>query len=192
MNQNIQLHANEKILLTLKPKHSASLYLAITNTGAYFLPLMIILFVFTILPANNGHDVSLTTALKQIITLLAANIWWIIPLFIIISLISYFWSKYAVSQYQYTITNQRIINYSGFWGINCKIIPYERIVDVDLKQNPLQRLLGISSVFIGEQNILINANNARQRQRNANNLVGLSPSEAAQALQIISEQISRK
>jgi membrane protein YdbS with pleckstrin-like domain len=193
MAHTLKLHDNEKIFFDITPPTKLALYLTLTNLVRY-LGLLFVLYYVLLTPLQHYLFKSQATfgAANTVSTSLLVHIGWFLALLIPIIFVANLWSRLMVAQYQYIITNQRIINYSGFWSINCKIIPLGRIVDVDIRQSPLQSLFGISTVLIGEQNMVVNRLNTQRRIQNSNTLLGLTARQAGEIAHIISDTISGK
>lgn len=101
---------------------------------------------------------------------------------IVIIVASYIKSKISIPKMKYVLTNQRCIIYTGFIGNNKNIIPYNRIADVNLRQNTFEAIFGIVTVIINEQVGL----------GRLTNLNGLSMNDADEMLRIISQHITKK
>lgn len=173
MKPTILLHENEKMLLEVDPKKRLGLYIMLTKTPHYIT--LIFSIAFVVLTQSIGHINFTESGITN--ALIHYTVFAIIILGVLL-LISYLWCKGLASKHHYFFTNQRCILYWGFWGISQKVIPYNRIADVGMRQNPLRSLLGITAVFIDEQSTM-------------NAVDGLSMEDANQILHVVSEHISK-
>lgn len=46
----------------------------------------------------------------------------------------------------YTITNKRVMMRSGFWGINFNSIDYDKISDIQVTVNPIEKIFGVGTI----------------------------------------------
>ncbi|MBO3841407.1 MAG: PH domain-containing protein [Candidatus Brockarchaeota archaeon] len=67
---------------------------------------------------------------------------------LIISIPSIIWINLYYSSVFYTFTENEIIVERGIWWKNNSIVPYNRITNVDIRQGPLSRILGLWEIRI--------------------------------------------
>jgi membrane protein YdbS with pleckstrin-like domain len=91
----------------------------------------------------------------------------------------------AIQKHWYFITNERCINFAGFWGINKQIILFSNIVDVNVRQNPLETLLGLSSVTVDTPGLAVTG----RRSRGSIIIAGLTAESAEKISHLIGEQM---
>lgn len=179
MKPNILLFENETLLLEMQPKHSLVNYLLIKKGFNSLLLVPPLFFVFFLsLAKPTAVELGLYTFLVIIVTFL----------------VFYVWAKFAVSKYWYIFTDQRCIFYSGFFNIRKRLVPYQRIVDVEMSQGPLEKLFNIASVKITEQGTSTRTNNSRGLlfillSSDPSAILGLSYSDAEKLANLIGQHI---
>lgn len=185
MNSSIKLLDGEKIIFECSPQQSLVGYLLIQKSLKMIIKtiiwiLLIVGYLYYSLTKNNHTDnvhFSMSNLHIGQISLL------IVAIILLLTVCSYYWLSIIVSRYKYIFTDQRCLIYSGFIGINKKVIPYNRIADVDILQGTLEALFGISNVLIDEQ-----AMNVANRLF----LYGLSMDDAEQVTHVVSDHITKK
>lgn len=122
----------------------------------------------------------------------SANIPLVIVLgLLIISILVYsIRARANVCKHWYFITDKRCILYSGAWGMNKKIIPYNRIVDIDLNQNMLRQFFGIAAVALDRSGMGYSSSSSRIRA-NVDFIDGLSLDKAEKLQHLISEYMAK-
>lgn len=169
MKPKIKLLDNEEILLELQPNHRLALYIVLKKMSLFF-----VAGVFLVIYANiQKKDINLSVFFQTV------------ALLFIIFFLCFFWLRFMVSRHWYFITNQRVILYYGFLGMNMRSIPYNRIIDVNFSQNLYEKLLKIASVNLAEQS-------SNFSQTNPSLISGLSLDQAEELAHIINEKITKK
>ena len=54
---------------------------------------------------------------------------------------------------RYAITNKRVILRTGFWGIDFKSIDYDKIIDIRVDVNPIEKIFSVGSIRINTNQI---------------------------------------
>ncbi len=95
----------------------------------------------------------------------------------------------AYRKYSYWITNMRTVGRRGLIGYSTDSMPYDNVADVIIMRGALDRLLGISSVYIqpygGAGYINAPGGAATNRLTGSNTFLGLIPSEAPEIQRLI-------
>lgn len=126
----------EKILKEIRPLPRFKLYYTLSNT-TWFLSFFIPFFLFLSVLLLEGivyYAAALSLVLVLSLFLVFIVLW-------IISSLKYKWEYYW-------LTNKRIIQRKGLIGHSISSVPYERISDVIVSRNWLEKLLGIGSLRI--------------------------------------------
>ena len=182
MKPTIQLHDGETILFETQPKKALLVYRIITGLLRWFFFFAIMFFtvyfqgfpsIASIFHFEPNHENWLVFA--EIVT---------VVIFVLAVLI-YYWMNSAIQKHWYFITNERCINFAGFWGINKQIILFSNIVDVNVRQNPLETLLGLSSVTVDAPGLAV----AGRRSRGSIIIAGLTAESAEKISHLIGEQM---
>lgn len=136
---DINLYFQEKLLLTCIRNDRFAIYQLIKLMIAT-LPLLIIILLFSI------------NFLK--IFNIDANVFYyaVSGFFLIIFIIYYLLSSYINKAYCYFFTDQRCVICFDFFIHDQKIVLYDRIFSLEIKQNLLESCLGIASIYINTQN----------------------------------------
>ena len=128
---NLSLHPDETILLQKSPDTKWPIQAAMAQ---------IILMIFLCLLFIPRYTADLTTAVE---------------LFLLVTLVYGFFAfvilNFARRQIFYTLTTQRCIVTSTFILTKKNFIPYNRIADVNLNQNLIERCLGLARVVLYTQ-----------------------------------------
>lgn len=122
----------EKILKEIRPLPRFKLYYILS--GTIWLALFFLLPGILLLQGIVHYAVSLSLLLVLGLLLFSIVFW-------IISSLKYKWEYYW-------LTNKRIIQRKGLIGHSISSVPYERISDVIVSRNWLEKLLGIGSLRI--------------------------------------------
>ncbi|MCX7122144.1 MAG: PH domain-containing protein [Gammaproteobacteria bacterium] len=184
MKPNIQLHEGESILIETQPKQAIVWYWitirALTWVATLFIILLFSMAQFKealgFLSFLRTNPLPYLGVIAIIIAVIAA---------LIVTLV-YVWLSAVSKKHWYFITNERCINFSGFYGINKQIILFANIVDVNVRQNPLEHFLGISSVIIDVPSLML----SRRRSRGSLAIIGLTPEDAEKISHLIGEKMS--
>ena len=187
MKAHVNLHADEKILFECRPKKALMAYIYLTKGFQVFIvgPILLCLLYYFFLNAPSSSMGSLfQTSLFAFVGIFAA-----------VNLIAYAWLSYVIKRHWYYFTNLRCIVYSGYWGVNKKIVPYNRIVDINMNRNPLRAILGLSAIYIVQQGIASAysqgmGGNTQGISANMTIIDGLSPELADKITSLVSQQMS--
>jgi len=180
MKQNIQLNPNEKILLQTTPCQMYSFYLVISKFWTWIVSTIILFFLL-----YSPGVVNLVKSFHYLdMDEIKLGIFLVLCLFIVLS---YLWFSFINGRYHYYFTDERCIYYYNFLGTDNRMLPYSRIFNAEIKQNFLQSLLNIASVYINTQNV----SDPFFLASNFPVIKGLSKSTAENISQIISSRIPR-
>lgn len=190
MKPKISLHENEKIIFECQPKQSLIGYLFLTRC---LWPTCITVFLILFAIAD---DAKLPDQHRGVPFSLLANTFLnhqslVTYVFITASVIGLIWCLAMVHKHWYFFTDRRCIVYSGFWGINKKIVPYNRVVDIVMNRNPVRGILGFSAIYLDEQGLGINNwfNNSR-KNTNVTVIDGLTCQLAENITDLVSKHMS--
>ena len=183
MKPSITLHNDEKMLFSCRPSKRLIFYIAILR-GRFFIVLPIFLSILYYL---MQHTTSKT--LLSLFEILAIGV-------ISINILGYMWLTYVLNRHWYFFTNLRCIIYSGYWGINKKIIPYNRIVDINMNRNPLRVIFGLAALYIVQQGVASQysqgmGSNTSGISPNMAIIDGLTPDMAERIMNLVSQQMSK-
>jgi membrane protein YdbS with pleckstrin-like domain len=180
MDTKLQLNEGEKLILESRPLDNLLYYS--TFNGVFVIGVIVGIVLISMIyvlsqaaPNPSAMDLaSIASTHKWIKGILLVYL-------IYVGLI--YWSNtITVPQYRYIFTDQRCIIYSGFIGVNKRVIPYNRIADVNIQQGTVEALFKLSTVFIDEQ-----AMNYSQGTW----IGGLSINDADEITKIISQHITK-
>lgn len=183
MKPRINLHDHETLLIEGQPRPVLVGYLFISKALFYTI-LMTIGLTISLLNLYNPNYLQVPFGVYE--HWIVGHFELILIFFIVLAILGFIWAISAVNRHWYFLTNQRCIIYSGFWGINKKIIPYNRLADVDMNQNPLRGLFGITAVYFDVQGASLS-----KSSRNSNLIDGLSQDLAEKMTDLISKHISK-
>ena len=161
-----KLNTNEQVLLEVQPDRKIAAYWLLKKSFVWAMILIVGYIGFAHGIFAYTDKPILTTVL--ILILILAGCW--------------LWINFLRQWQWYIITNQRCILYWGFLTINKKLIPHDRIVDIDMQQSLLERLLGIGSVTLNVPSISLNT---KGKQQNLLILAGLPKETCEQVLALI-------
>ena len=174
MKPNIQLHEGETVLIETQPKQAVIWYWIVMGALRWVL-ILVLLFGLTLAQGQSlGY-----------FSLLYGHPLGYAGLIVIIVALVYLWLSAASKKHWYFVTNERCINFSGFFGINKQIILFANVVDVNVRQNPLENFLGISSVIIDVPGLML----PRRRSRGSLAIMGLTPEDAEKISHLIGEKM---
>ena len=57
----------------------------------------------------------------------------------------------------YVLTNKRVIQRTGFWGIDFQSLDYDQIADIQVNVNPLDNLLGTGTILVAHTGATLNS-----------------------------------
>ena len=137
MEKYFLLQKGEKVVKEIKPLPRLKWYFFLS--GGHILTLLIFSFVF--LYVLYGL---ISTALFETLGVFLTSILFVVGIFVAKLIYSYL--RYR--QEYYWITNKRIIAKRGLLGYRITSIPFERISDITISRNFLERLLGLGSLHI--------------------------------------------
>ena len=94
--------------------------------------------------------------------------------------------------YEYSVTNQRCILKHGLLSYNKTIVPFNRIVEISIKQNILEKILNIRSLYLTEISVENNLVNSpfNVKTRGFQFMPGLTEEDAEKMLTLISQYLS--
>jgi len=104
---------------------------------------------------------------------------------IIMTIIAIFISILSYNKYRYWITNKRLISGRGIIGYSVDSLPLEMVQDVILNRSILDRILGLTSLYISAIGGMIMVNN--RRISSVNYLRALNVDEAKKIQTVIFE-----
>lgn len=130
MNETIRLLQGESKLIDAKPDNSIVWYWLCTIGLRYIIATGFAIFVISIL-ASPSHQFS-----YQVTVILLATV------------IFFSWATLNRLSYYYLFTNLRIISKSGIINKQQQIVSYDRVADIHVERNWLQRIFGLSSVIL--------------------------------------------
>ena len=189
MPVNRRLHPNEKIILEVKPLLRAVPYWMLTSC-LRVLSSIIILIVFL------SMQVSKLTAIQKF---LPHSVGLFVPaliLFALIFSILYLWFNSRCKAHSYCVTNQRCIFSYGIWTNNKAIVPFNRVADVYTYQNVLEKMFGITSLYVTDMGAATAMGYGRVGRRSSVGnrgllrMQGLDEAAAEEILDTISQHIS--
>ena len=180
MNTGLQLNEGEKLNLECRPL--GSLVYHSMFRYSWRIAILVVFYICLLFPetqltahmtAGQIADAESTHKLLVIIVMI---------FFLYLGLL-YIISSITIPQFRYIFTDQRCIIYSGFVSVTKRVIPYNRIVVVDIQQSTIQALLGLSTIFVDEK-VMNSYDWARIR--------GLSMNDAEKISKIISQHITQQ
>jgi membrane protein YdbS with pleckstrin-like domain len=177
MDATLHLNDGEKVVLECRPR-DALVTFAIYRGIFQMLILLILYIIIGLLGSNSGAKTN-----PQYFAFFHKAITFGVMLLFLYGGILYLINTIAVPQFRYIFTDQRCIIYSGFIGVNKRVIPYNRIADVNIRQGTVEALLSLSTVFIDEQ--AMNYSNGAW-------IRGLDMYDAEEITKIVSAHISKK
>jgi membrane protein YdbS with pleckstrin-like domain len=178
MDSTLHLNDGEKLVLECRPRD------ALVTFALYrgIIPLIILLILYILLCCIFDSHIGADTDPQEVAYFHKAITLGVMLLFFYFGLL-YLINTIAVPQFRYIFTDQRCIIYSGFIGVNKRVIPYNRIADVNIRQGTVEALLSLSTVFIDEQ--AMNYSNGAW-------IRGLDMNDAEEITKIVSAHISKK
>lgn len=142
----MKLMDDEEVLLELQPEPKL---LVIWCSKACLIMIAIIPFLILILtpmfPAFDGL-LALFSELKSKLLVVVLPV--VLGTFLLILVATFAYYFYLRRTYRYTITNRRCIFSGGILRRVRHSVPYHKITDVEMSQNIIERMLGISSLGI--------------------------------------------
>lgn len=175
---HIKLLPDEHIFLEVRPDVRASLYRLFYQYWRYILSFLFLSYFFHFFIFNLYE-----TIIQFILPFNNFLSYFVLAILIFATLI-YLMHK-NLSSYSYIFTNKRIMIHYNFINKNTLIIPYERIVNIDLRQNLLEQLLGLGTVYISEM-----GSNVSQQSNltNMSRIEGLSIKSCQDMVDLVSKQ----
>lgn len=188
MKPTINLHNGETMLFECRPKKALIPYLYFIRGAHTFFVMPIVLGILYSLFAGPIIPNTQSTLMSALATF---GIF-----FVIVNMIAYAWVNFMINRHWYFFTDDRCIIYSGYWGVNKKIIPYNRIVDINLNRNPLRAIFGLTAIYIIQQGIASQYTRGMGKgtdglSPNMAIIEGLSPKLANKIADLISAQMSK-
>jgi uncharacterized membrane protein YdbT with pleckstrin-like domain len=178
MDNSLQLNEGEHLIFECYPQ-SALVYYSM-YCGVFPILVLVIIFSVTTFVSGTLSSQALTPQDAAFFHSLFAHGMMFLCLYIAFL---YVINIVALDQYRYVFTDQRCIIYSGLVGKDKKVIPYNRIADVELQQSTVEALMGLSSVFINEQAMNISK---------LTWVKGLAMKDAEQITKVLSQHITSK
>jgi membrane protein YdbS with pleckstrin-like domain len=193
MLKNMKLHDDEKILIDAQPIKKVVPYWVITN-GFHVVSIVVFLTFFFWIKSKTDSDFSGVTSFFSHLN----GSEYLIPLLVFAGVIGllYLWFSSRVGAHHYRVTNQRCIFGYGVWTNNKAIVPFNRIADVYTYQNILEKIFGITSLYITDIGTPMATGSFGRRTTAGNGgmlrMQGLNEEQAEEILDIISQHISSK
>ncbi len=168
-----QLQEGEEVLMELKPAERAAWYFMISRTW-HFLLVIVVLGVWTLMVSAQNPEAS--HSFSRLLNLITqgffqraglenlSNLVFIVFLLLILGLM-YVYFLFAVRGYSYVVTNQRLIISYGFIVLNHRIIPLEKINDLNMNATLFERMFGLGSVYIATLGTLFSGFNGSMNNR---------------------------
>lgn len=169
MKPQLTLQANETILLEVQPDRKIVVYWLLTR---WYLWVMVFLVANVLIMIGVIRDAGYPTATAIALTLIAM-------------ILGGLWINYARTWHWYILTTQRCLVYRGFISVQKRLIPYSRIVDTDVAQSPIERLLGLGSVRLNVPSFTVTGSG---QQSNLTVLMGIPIDQCEQILATISQK----
>ena len=145
----------------------------------------IILFLFLLVPIALTFATAASTAGTVALDVLIALFGGLIALILAVSLVGGF---LAYKKFRYWITNHRTVGRRGVIGFSLDSMPLENIADVIINRSILDRVLGLSSVYvqpIGGAFVIPVRGAGLNRLMGSNMFVGLTPREGPEIQQLV-------
>ena len=145
----------------------------------------IILFLFLLVPIALTFAAAANAASTAGLEVLIAVFVGLIVLILAVSLVG---GYLAYKKFRYWITNHRTVGRRGVIGFSLDSMPLENIADVIINRSILDRILGLSSVYvqpIGGSFVIPVRGAGLNRLMGSNMFVGLMPKEGPEIQQLI-------
>ncbi len=181
MLSKMKLHEGEQIIADAKPIARVIPYWIITG-GSRILLWVIVLSMWL---STFHHNLSIASAGKSFLSSGGT----ILPTLIIFGVILgilFLWFQSRAKAHDYCVTNQRCIFSYGTWTNNRSVVPLNRVSDVYTNQSFLEKIFGITSLYITD----MGGSNDRSRNRGRLRMQGLDEAKAEEILDTISQRIS--
>jgi len=202
-----QLINDEKVLLSLKPASGPCvlLYFFVSKLYrllAFFWVIALLLFMLYINPDAlsygdihiNWHAPIVHTILSlpglvmsqpklQLYILVGVGLLFVTSLMYIYS---------VLKSYNYTITTHRCILHYGFFGINRREIPLNKINDINMRSNCIEQCFGLGSVYLDTNNSNMSFSPRTRLSYNTLRLEALSISECENVMQVLGQAMNQK
>jgi membrane protein YdbS with pleckstrin-like domain len=142
------LNEGEKVLIERSPRNSLVYYLTFKYSWAVALGVLIInsVMYFSTSSGANMTAVDISFAASNHEFIIAA-----MKILLIYVGLVYLLNLINVPQFRYVFTDKSVIINSGVVRVNKRVIPYNTITGVDIRQGTIEVLLGLSSVYIDEE-----------------------------------------
>ncbi|PHQ82271.1 MAG: hypothetical protein COB66_00610 [Coxiella sp. (in: Bacteria)] len=194
-----QLHEGEEILLNIKPHKKFAWYWALSRIR-HVLLILIILAIFFVFSGgdNSGNNASVSQTLEQGKSFFhhygAGVFVGLLVVAVVLFFLIYLWARMATKKYDYCITNQRCILTSGFLSLNKRMIPYSSVNDVNMRTSLVERLFGLTSVYLDSIGTMMSGSRFRSgsNSNNTTRLEGITMEDCDKVMEIVSKHISQK
>ncbi|MBX8633898.1 MAG: PH domain-containing protein [Candidatus Thermoplasmatota archaeon] len=182
-NLPFRLQDGEIILKEFRPKRKVIVKFAFGGIiTTLFLLLFLILPLSSLLLTTSASGGKAPAALIVIVGVFGV----LVALILILSIVSGF---LGYKKYSYWITNHRTIGRRGIIGYTMDSMPLENVADVIISRGIIDRILGLSTVYIqpiGGSGFMVPVRGmGLNRFGGTNNFQGLTPSEAPDIQQLI-------
>jgi membrane protein YdbS with pleckstrin-like domain len=182
-NLPFRLQDGEIILKEFKPKRKVIIKFAF---GGIITSLLLLLFLIlpltSVLISTAATHSAAPVALLVIVGVFVA----FVAIILILSVVSGF---LGYKKYSYWITNHRTIGRRGIIGYTMDSMPLENVADVIISRGIIDRILGLSTVYIqpiGGSGFMVPVRGmGLNRFGGTNNFQGLNPNEAPEIQQLI-------
>lgn len=182
MQPSLQLAENEQLIYQCQPSHRYVFYWLLVKTWRQLVAMAIIMILATSYLSSDQKNLFAVI----IATLFSPHIALIFPIITLFIFIGYFLLKLNLDHYWYFFTTKRIILYRGFITIDKKVISYDNIVDVSMRQFPVERILYLATVTLAQRGLVPSTSRGQQ----LNYLNGLCLDDANRIISLISQQLS--
>lgn len=176
-----RLQEGELILKAIKP--SRRIIVKFSFSGIIT---TLFIFLFFIVPVSLSFVSSAAHAGGSVLFLIVIGF---IVLVLIILLVSVFFGYLGYKKYSYWITNHRTIGKRGIIGFTIDSMPLENIADVIVARGIIDRILGISTLYIqpiGGSGFMVPVRGlGMNRYGGTNNFMGINPVDAPEIQQLI-------
>ncbi|MEM3852148.1 MAG: PH domain-containing protein [Methanomassiliicoccales archaeon] len=175
-----RLQEGEVILRALRPSKKIVVKFAFSTIIAVLV--LIIFFVPVVLSLVTS---TASAAASTVIIALAA----FAGVIIIVLVVGILFGYLGYTKYRYWITNHRTIGKRGIVGYSFDSMPLENVADVVVSRGILDRILGISTIYIqpiGGSGFMVPVRGfGMNRYTGSNSFIGLKPEDTAELQQLI-------
>lgn len=187
---NPQLLNGEVVEIQIKPHSRFSWYWAVSRSWKSIIILIIIAIIFVFQGPNHNKLEHTKTASMHFFSHYGSGVFvGLLALCVVLFLLTYIWAKLAIKYYDYYITNKRCILSSGFLSINRRTLPYSSINDVNIRASLIERLFGLTSIYLDSVGTIMSGNSFRtnNNSNNTTRLEGIPIEDSENIMNIISK-----